>query len=386
MADALLGVYLPSGPVFESGEGSHLIAEDGTRYLDFTSGIAVNALGYGDPDFAAAVRAALDGGLVHTSNLFRTRPAGELAGWLVEHSFADRVFFSNSGAEANEAALKFARRWARANGGPHKAEFLAFRGSFHGRTFGALAATDRPGYQEPFEPLMPGVVFGEVGSIEALEKLVSAERTAAIIVEPIQAEGGVLPVPPHFLTGLRELCDRIGALLIFDEIQVGLGRTGTLWAHEAAGVAPDIMTLAKPLAGGLPMGATLVTERVAGAIRPGDHATTFGGGPLVASAALAVCRKIGDPAFLAEVRRKAELVSDRLGALALRKDEVVAARGAGLIWGLQIERPASEIVAAAMQAGLLLVGAGANVVRILPPLTISDEDLLRGLSILEECL
>ena len=188
------------------------------------------------------------------------------------------------------------------------------------------------------------------------------------------------------LRPMLELCDRIGALLIFDEIQVGLGRTGTLWAHEAAGVAPDIMTLAKPLAGGLPMGATLVNERVAGAIRPGDHATTFGGGPLVASAALAVCRKIGDPAFLAEVRRKAELVSDRLGALALRKDEVVAARGAGLIWGLQIERPAGEIVAAAMQAGLLLVGAGANVVRILPPLTISDEDLLRGLSILEECL
>lgn len=385
-ADPLLGVYRRSGPVFVAGEGSHLIAEDGARYLDLTSGIAVNALGYGDPGFGGAVRAALESGLVHTSNLFRTRPAEELAAWLVERSFADRVFFSNSGAEANEAALKFARRWARSTGSPEKSEILAFGGSFHGRTFGALAATDRAAYREPFEPLVPGVIFGEVGPAEALAKLVSAERTAAVIIEPIQAEGGVLPVPEHFLAGLRELCDRIGALLIFDEIQVGLGRTGHLWAHEAPGVTPDIMTLAKPLAGGLPMGATLVTERVAEAIQPGDHATTFGGGPLVASAALAVCGRIGQPEFLAEIRRKAGLVSDRLGALALRNEGVVAVRGSGLIWGVQIRRPAAEVVAAAMDAGVLLVAAGANVVRILPPLTISDQDLLAGLAVLEESL
>ena len=386
LPDALLGVYRRSGPLFVGGEGSHLIAEDGARYLDLTSGIAVNALGYGDPEFAAAIHRALENGLVHTSNLFRTRPAEELAAWLVERSFADRVFFSNSGAEANEAALKFARRWARTTGSPEKTEIVTFRGGFHGRTFGALAATDRPPYREPFEPLVPGVIFGEVGPIEALEKLASAERTAAMIIEPIQAEGGVLPVPDHFLAGLRELCDRVGALLIFDEIQVGLGRTGHLWAHEAAGVAPDIMTLAKPLAGGLPMGATLVTERVAEAIQPGDHATTFGGGPLIASAALAVCDRIGQPGFLAEVRRKAEVVSDRLGALALRNEGVVAVRGTGLIWGVQIRRPAAEVVAAAMEAGVLLVAAGPNVVRILPPLTISDQHLLEGLALLEESL
>ncbi len=385
-SQALLGVYRPAQPVFVGGEGSYLMAEDGARYLDFTSGIAVNALGYGDPAFRAAVEGALANGVVHTSNLFRTRPAGELASWLVEHSFADRVFFCNSGAEANEGAFKFARRWARTHGGPEKHEIVAFRGGFHGRTFGALAATDRPGFQEPFQPLIAGVRFGEVGAVDALSDLILKERTAAVIIGPIQAEGGVLPVPAAFLEALREACDRADALLIFDEVQVGLGRTGTLWAHEAVGVTPDIMTLAKPLAGGLPMGAVLLTERVAEAVQPGDHATTFGGGPLVAAAALAVCSTIGDPAFLAEVRSKGDLLAERLGALALRKSGIVGVRGVGLIWGVELTRPAGEVVAAALEAGLLLCGAGANVVRVVPPLNISVEDLSRGVAILEEVL
>jgi acetylornithine/N-succinyldiaminopimelate aminotransferase len=385
-SDALLGVYKPAGPMFVGGDGSYLIAEDGSRYLDFTSGIAVNALGYRDSGFTAAVRTALDSGLVHTSNLFRTRPAVDLAAWLVERSFADRVFFCNSGAEANEGAFKFARRWARANGGPEKFEIVAFRGGFHGRTFGALAATDRPAYQEPFQPLMPGVRFGEVGAFDPLPELIRGDRTAAVIIEPIQAEGGVLPVSTPFLEALRDLCDREGVLLIFDEVQVGLGRTGTLWAHESTGVEPDMMTLAKPLAGGLPMGAVLLTEEVAQAIQPGDHATTFGGGPLVAQAALAVCGRIGDAGFLAEVRRKGDLVTERLGALALRREGVVAVRGAGLIWGVEIAGNASDVVAAALDARLLLCGAGQHVVRLVPPLTISDEELIDGLSILEAAL
>jgi len=260
---ALLGVYRPAGPVFTGGEGSHLVAEDGARYLDFTSGIAVNALGYGDPDVAAAIRAALDAGVIHTSNLFRTRPAQELAEWLAAHSFADRVFFCNSGAEANEGAIKFARRWAREGGGERRHEVLAFRGGFHGRTMGALAATDRPAYQEPFRPLMPGVHFCEVGDVDGVAERLRTGAVAAVMVEPIQAEGGVLPVPASFLRALRVLCDEAGALLVFDEVQVGLGRTGRLWAHEAAGVTPDLLTLAKPLAGGLPMGAVLLTGRVA---------------------------------------------------------------------------------------------------------------------------
>jgi len=385
-ADALLGVYRPAGPIFVGGAGSHLIAEDGRRYLDFTSGIAVNALGYGDAGFLSAVRSALDAGLIHTSNLFHTRPAADLAAWLAENSFADRVFFCNSGAEANEGAFKFARRWARSSGRPEKYEIVAFRGSFHGRTFGALAATDRLSYREPFEPLMPGVRFCDVGSAEQLAAAVDRDRTAAVIIEPIQAEGGVLPVPGHFLQSVREICDERDALLIFDEVQVGLGRTGTLWAHESLGVTPDLMTLAKPLAGGFPMGAVLLTDRVADSIQPGDHATTFGGGPVLATAALEVCRRIGDPVFLAGVQRRGALLAERLGALALQRESVVAVRGTGMMWGVELSGPVAGIVNACLEAGLLLCGAGPQVVRIVPPLTTSDEELLEGIGILESVL
>lgn len=389
IADAsasLLGVYRPAEPVFVAGEGSSLITEDGECYLDFTSGIAVNALGYGDEDLSAAIREALDSGVIHTSNLFQTRPGAELARWLTDHSFAERVFFCNSGAEANEGAFKFARRWAREAGGDAKVEIIAFRGGFHGRTFGALAATDRPALQEPFLPLVPGFHFASLGQIAEVRALASRERTAAIIIEPLQGEGGVQPVSPEFLAALRELCDEIGALLIFDEVQVGLGRTGTLWAYEASGVVPDLLTVAKPLAGGLPMGAVLLSGPVAAAIRPGDHATTFGGGPLVASAALAVCRRVGSPDFLASVQEKGERIQRRLNALVRERPGVREARGAGMIWGLIVEEPAAEVVARALEARLLLCPAGANVVRLLPPLTISEEDLDRGLDILSALL
>jgi predicted acetylornithine/succinylornithine family transaminase len=384
---ALLEVYKRTGPVFTAGEGCRLIAEDGTRYLDFTAGIAVNALGYGHPAVADAIREALEAGLIHTSNLFHTRPAAELAEWLAEHSFADRVFFCNSGAEANEGAFKFARRWARERGGEQKTEVVAFHGSFHGRTMGALAATDRPAYQEPFRPLMPGVRFGEIGDVAGADRLIRPERTAAVIVEPVQAEGGVLPVPPAFLKALRYLCDEAGALLIFDEVQVGLGRTGALWAHEQAGVAPHLMTVAKPLAGGLPMGAVLLTDEVAQAIRPGDHATTFGGGPLVASAALATVKTIGEPAFLDAVQRKGHLLANLLQKLVLdHPAEVREIRGMGLIWGIELAGAAGEVAARAQDAGLLVCTAGPNVVRIVPPLVIGDDELAEGVEILNEVL
>ena len=384
---ALLEVYRRTGPVFTAGEGCRLIAEDGTRYLDFTAGIAVNALGYGSPVVADAIREALDAGLVHTSNLFHTRPAAELAEWLVERSFADRVFFCNSGAEANEGAFKFARRWARETGGEQKTEIVAFHGGFHGRTMGALAATDRPAYQAPFRPLMPGVRFGVVGDVAGADRLIRPERTAAVVIEPLQAEGGVLAVPPAFLKALRYLCDEAGALLVFDEVQVGLGRTGTLWAHEQSGVTPDLMTVAKPLAGGLPMGAVLMTERVAETIQPGDHATTFGGGPLVASAALATVRTIGEPAFLDEVQRKGHLLANLLQKLVLNHlTRVKDVRGVGLIWGVEIDGPAGEVVGRALEAGLLVCSAGPNVVRIVPPLVIGDAELAEGVQILDEVL
>ncbi|HET7790940.1 MAG TPA: acetylornithine/succinylornithine family transaminase [Gemmatimonadales bacterium] len=380
VTDALLGVYARVGPVFTAGDGVELIAEDGTRYLDFVAGIAVNALGYNSPVVRDAVLRALETGLVHTSNLYRTEPGERLAEALVDRSFADRVFFCNSGAEANEGAFKFARKWT------GKPGIVAFSGSFHGRLFASLAATDRPDYRKPFEPLVPGIGIIPLGDRAALDAVISRERTAAVIVEPVQGEGGVRPVPADFLAHLRELCTARRVALIFDEVQCGLGRTGTLFACEASGVTPDLLTLAKPLGGGLPMGAILLTEAVAGALGPGDHATTFGGGPLVASVALDVLRALAEPAFLESVRKKGEILGAALRALASRRPQVKDVRGVGLMWGIELAEPAAPVIAAARERGLLVVSAGPTVIRIVPPLVISAEDLARGVAILDGVL
>ncbi|NIP57486.1 MAG: aminotransferase class III-fold pyridoxal phosphate-dependent enzyme, partial [Gemmatimonadetes bacterium] len=317
---------------------------------------------------------------------YRTEPGEALAGLLVSLSFPGRVFFCNSGAEAGEAAFKFARRVARERGGPAKHEVVAFRGSFHGRLFGTLAATDRPAYREPFEPLMPGVRFVEVGDSAALEEAVSWSRTAAVVIEPIQGEGGVRPVRPEFLRELRALCTERGVSLIFDEVQCGLGRTGRLFAYERAAVEPDLLCLAKPLAGGLPMGAVVVSEGVADAVAPGDHATTFGGGPLVASVALAVVSRLADPAFLEDVRARGRWVETHLRDVQGRREAVRDVRGAGLMWGLELASPAAQVVDAARERGLLLVPAGKRVVRLLPPLNVSVIDLQEGMERLEGAL
>ena len=377
---ALLGVYAPVGPRFVGGEGTELIAEDGTHYLDFVAGIGVNALGYNHPVVRAAVEHALATGLIHVSNLYRTEPAERLAEELVARSFADRVFFCNSGAEANEAAFKFARKWS------GKSEIVAFTGSFHGRLFATLAATDRPEYRKPFEPLVPGIRIVPREDWAAVDHAVSASRTAAVIVEPVQGEGGVRPLDPEWLGFLRELCDSRGVAVIFDEVQCGLGRTGTLFAYEQTGVVPDVLTLAKPLAGGLPMGAVLLRDAIASALKPGDHATTFGGAPLVASVALEVVRTIAQPDFLAAVRQKGEWLGNRLARLATRSAQVRDVRGRGLMWGLELAGPAAPCVTAARERGLLVLTAGANVLRLLPPLVISPEELERGTAVLEVVL
>jgi predicted acetylornithine/succinylornithine family transaminase len=384
-ASPVLATYRQAAPLFVRAAGCRIYDAAGNAYLDFASGIGVNALGYADAGVRSAFERALATGLVHTSNLYRTVPAVELAALLVERSFADRVFFCNSGAEANEAAFKFARRWARGVGGVAKHEIVALRGAFHGRLFGALAATDRRSMQEPFEPLMPGVRFVDVGDIDGLYAAVTAGSTAAIIAEPVQGEGGVRPLPVSFLQVLRDAADAANALLIFDEVQCGLGRTGHLFAYEAAGVAPDILTVAKPLAGGLPMGATLLTDRVAAAVQPGDHATTFGGGPLVASVALEVVRRIAAPAFLAGVRRRAALLAGLLEELK-SLPAVAAVRGVGLLWGIELYVPAPPVVHAALESGLLVTAAGETVVRLLPPLVIADAELEEGIAILREVL
>lgn len=378
---ALLGVYKLPAPVFVAGRGSRLIDAEGREYLDFTSGLGVNALGYGDDGIAEALAVGAASGLLHASNLFRTAPAAELARELVARSFADKVFFCNSGGEANEAAFKFARRWAGAAGGAAKHEIVALHGSFHGRLFGSLAATDRPAYQEPFRPLMPGVRFIPVGDEAAARAAISAERTAAVIAEPVQGEGGVHPIPAEYLQLLRELTTQAGAAFILDEVQCGLGRTGCLFAYEAAGVVPDIVTLAKPLAGGLPMGAVLLTETVASAILPGDHGTTFGGGPAVARVALEVVRRLAAPEFLAEVRWKAERLRAALERL-VGNGVVRSVRGVGLMIGIELSEPAAPRVAAALERGLLVCSAGERVVRLLPPLAIEPADLDAGCAIL----
>ncbi len=380
VSQALLGVYARVGPVFSAGEGAELIAADGTRYLDFVAGIAVNALGYDSAVIRSAIEHALASGLIHTSNLYRSAPGEQLAEELVARSFADQVFFCNSGAEANEAAFKFARRWSRKTG------IVAFSGSFHGRLFASLAATDRPDYRKPFEPLVPGVEIIPLGDRAAAARAIDAARTAAVIIEPLQGEGGVRPVPADWLSFLRELCDDARVALIFDEVQCGLGRTGTLFAYEQAGVTPDMLTLAKPLAGGLPMGAVLANEAIAMSLKPGDHATTFGGGPLVASVALAVVRTIAEPEFLASVQAKGDLLGRLLVALVARRSRVREVRGRGLMWGIELAEPAGPFVGAARDRHLLVVTAGPNVLRLIPPLIISEAELERGVAILDEVL
>ena len=378
---ALLGVYARVGPLFVAGEGSELIAEDGTRYLDFVAGIAVNALGYNSPVIRDAVLRALDSGLIHVSNLYRTEPGERLAAELTKSlGGGGQAFFCNSGAEANEGAFKFARKWSK------KTDIVAFSGSFHGRLFASLAATDRPDYRRPFEPLLAGVQIIPLGDLEAAGRAITAERTAAVIIEPVQGEGGVRAVADEFLVFLRELCNETETALIFDEVQCGLGRTGTFFAAEHAGVTPDIYTLAKPLGGGLPMGAILVSDAIAASLAPGDHATTFGGGPLVATVALDVVRTIGEPEFLAAVRAKGAWLDDRLRRLAADSARVREARGRGLMWGLELNEVAAPIVAAARERHLLVLTAGPTVLRIVPPLTITREELERGATILEEVL
>ncbi len=379
-ATALLGVYARVGPLFVAGEGSELIAEDGTRYLDFVAGIAVNALGYNSPVIREAVLRALDSGLIHVSNLYRTEPGERLAAELTKSFGGEggQVFFCNSGAEANEGAFKFARKWSK------RTEIVAFTGSFHGRLFASLAATDRPDYRRPFEPLLAGVQILPLGDVEAAMRAITPGRTAAVIIEPVQGEGGVRRVPDEFLAFLRQLCTETGTALIFDEVQCGLGRTGTLFASEASGVVPDMYTLAKPLGGGLPMGAILASDRIAGALAPGDHATTFGGGPFVATVALDVVRTIADPDFLADVRAKGELLGARLQSLSTASRRVKEARGRGLMWGLELNEVAAPIVAAARERHLLVLTAGPTVIRIVPPLTVTREDLERGATILDE--
>ena len=384
-SEALLPVYKRFPIEIVRGEGTRLFGADGRSYLDFTSGIGVNALGYADAGIAEAARGALESGVLHTSNLFHTAPGQALAEALVARSFASSVFFCNSGAEANEGAFKFVRRWGRDIGGGDKHEIIALRGGFHGRLFATLAATDRPQYRAPFRPLAGGISIAE-RDLGELARMMDRSTVAAVIVEPVQGEGGVRVLEPAFLSGLRELTRERNVALIFDEVQCGLGRTGWLFAYERTDVVPDVVTLAKPLAGGLPMGAILVTPEIAASVQPGDHGSTFGGGPFVATVAKHVFDRLSDPALLARVRENGAWLGEQLRALAARREEIRAVRGVGYLWGIDVTRPAGEIVASAREAGLLILTAGDYTLRLLPPLITTREELAQGVEQIERAL
>ncbi|HYN83162.1 MAG TPA: acetylornithine transaminase [Gemmatimonadaceae bacterium] len=383
--ESVLGTYKRSPMQLVRGAGVELFDSNGKAYLDFASGIAVNALGYGDEAIRKAIIASLDTGLVHVSNLYRTEPGEELARFLVNESFAEKVFFCNSGAEANEGAFKFARRWGRSAGSDAKTGIIALRGSFHGRLFGSLAATDRPTYRAPFRPLAGGISICE-RDLRILDSALDGETVAALILEPVQGEGGVRVLEMSFLHELRRLTADRGIALIFDEIQCGLGRLGTFFAHQSFDVVPDMVTLAKPLAGGLPMGATLVSGEIASTIKSGDHGTTFGGGPLVSSVALEVVRRLSDPMLLASVRDNGVWLGETLRAIARRTGKVRAIRGMGFMWGLDVVEQASAVIERGWDAGLLVISAGDHTIRLLPPLVMTREELGKGAGLLEQIL
>lgn len=357
--------------VLSHGRGVRVSDTEGREYLDFAAGIAVNALGHADAGIAA-VLAEQAAKLIHTSNLYYTLPQIALAERLTAHSFADRVFFTNSGTEANEAAIKFARKYARLTfNTAEKTQIVCFDHAFHGRTIGSLALTPKEAYQAPFRPLMPDVLVLPFGDPTALELI--GERVCAVFIEPIQGEGGIHEAAPDFLRALRARCDQVGALLVFDEVQCGLGRTGDLWAHAASGVQPDLMTLAKPLAGGLPIGALLATERVAAALTYGDHGSTFAGSPLITAVANYVFDRISAPEFLEHVQRVGSYLKARLEAIS--SPMVKEVRGRGLMLGIEFTGDlAASVVEQGYAHGLLLVGAGANVLRVIPPLIVSESE------------
>lgn len=374
----MVGTYARTPVVLEKGVGCKVYDLEGKEYLDMAAGIAVNSLGHGDPDW---LKALIDQAstLAHVSNVFYSVPQVKLAQRLVESSFADRVFFSNSGTEANEAAIKFSRKYQRhtnADSADPPTEFIAFSNSFHGRTLGSLALTSKQQYRTPFEPIMPGATFVEYGNLEETARLLKKRNVAAVFVEPLQGEGGIHSATKEFLSGLRSVCDETGTLLVFDEVQCGLGRTGYLWAHEAYGIYPDIMTLAKPLAGGLPIGVVLTTEKVASAISPGDHGSTFAGNPLVCNAALAVFNKINTPSFLSDVAKKGDYLKALLSKKLKGNSHLKEIRGTGLIVGIELDVQAAGLVDACRENGVLVLTAGkGNVVRLVPPLVISMEEL-----------
>ena len=378
----LLPVFARADLGFERGEGVWLIATNGERYLDFTSGVAVNALGHAHPHLVAALQEQATK-LWHMSNLFRSPDGERLAARLCEASFADFVFFANSGAEAMECAIKITRKYHAAKGHPERYHTITFEGAFHGRTLATLAATGSPKYLDGFGPPVDGFDQVLLGDLEAVKKTIGP-HTAGIVIEPLQGEGGVRAAPHAFFKALRQLCDDNGLLLIFDEVQTGMGRTGELFAHKRLGVTPDVMPLAKALGGGFPIGACLATAEAAKGMTSGTHGSTFGGNPLAMSVANAVLDVMLEPGFLERVRLTALLFKQRLAEIKDRYPSVIAeVRGEGLLVGVRAVVPAAALVDALRAEKMIAVPSGDNVVRLLPPLIVSEQEIAEGVARLD---
>ena len=383
MIPSVLPTYARAPLSFVKGEGSWLIEADGRRFLDMGAGIAVNALGHTHPKLVAALTEQA-GALWHTSNLYDIPNQTALADKLVDETFADTCFFTNSGTECAELAVKMARKYWYENGQPERAEIIAFEGSFHGRSSAGIAAAGGEKLTTGFGPLLPGFKHLTWGDIAAVNDAID-ENTAAVIVEPVQGEGGIRPMADEDLQELRGICDREGILLILDEVQCGVGRTGKLFAHEWAGITPDIMMVAKGIGGGFPLGVVLATETAASGMVAGTHGSTYGGNPLACAVGLAVLNEIADPAFLEDVRRKSGLLRQKLEGLVAAHPEVFEeARGTGLMLGLKCKAPNIDVVNAGYAQNVLTVPAADNVLRILPPLTLSDDEISEAINRLDK--
>ncbi len=383
----ILPVYRPPEEVFVQGEGAYMFTEDGRRYLDFIAGIAVNALGHAHPAMIDALRDQA-GKLWHTSNMFRIKGQEELADKICRDTFADRVFFTNSGTEAIECAIKAARKYHWAAGNPDRIDIITFTGAFHGRSIGAINAGGNPKYLEGFGPKLPGFVHLEWGDHDALKAALAASTTAAVLVEPVQGEGGVRAMPEQCLKGLRELCNEHGVLLMFDEVQCGMGRTGKLWGYQwAADVEPDVIAAAKGIGGGFPFGACLMTEAVAEPMQPGSHGSTYGGNPLAMAVGNVVWDIISNEDFLANVRRVSGTLAQGLKSLAdSHPDKVDGVTGKGLLTGLRLKADPKTLQTLCREEGLLAGVAGNNVLRLAPPLIIDDGQVRDAVNMIDAAL
>jgi acetylornithine aminotransferase/acetylornithine/N-succinyldiaminopimelate aminotransferase len=386
MADKHLMAFTKRQPVaLVRGEGSRVWDSDGKEYLDFTGGISVTALGHSHPKVVGTLREQA-ATLLHVSNIFHIPQQAQLAQLLCEHSFADRVFFSNSGAEANETAIKLARKWAKEHGASDRGDIISMRGGFHGRTLATVTATAQEKYHHGYEPLPGGFKYVAYNDLKALERAIDS-RTAAVLVEPIQGEGGVIVPDDGYLPGLRKLCDEAGILLVLDEIQTGMGRTGKLWAYEHSGVAPDIMTLAKALANGVPIGATLATESVASAFTPGSHGSTFGGNPLATAVGVTVFGTLLEDKLPERAGRMGKVLLQGLEGLRGKYPKAIKeVRGRGLLVGMDVVPPVGDLVTACRERGLLALTAGDNALRLAPALIVSEKEIGEAGAIIDKAL